>query len=366
MPILALGKALQRRNHLATLDALVEQYEKVRACQLEDSYDIALRQLRSIFFHNWHILFVRRDFLPGSVTGISGRSYRTIFTREQTVDKLVSLLQVYSAILIAQAEEVGDFEEFEIQLFALIGVVYNTGAKHVHHKAYERPQEWASVDEFQSYVEHGEILKNARKGKIGVHERDLPKGAAALLFDPEFTVLVPEAEDGMECELPLAKVLDIAAELLEDAELAEREKESRAGAGSEEEQELDRATDGQAPLDQAYASTFATSTLGLSLRPHHPNTSITKPKKSKTPPILNLTRPAPATEPALPSPQQRKPIPKIRLFRARSDTPAQHTPPPEPKPLEPMDLDMEALPAHSVRQEHEDQAGDGGFDGVGG
>lgn len=328
MPILALGKALRRRNHLATLEALVEQYDSVRACQLEDSYDIALRQLRSIFFHNWHILFVRRDFLPGSINKKSGTSYRTIFTREQVVDKMVSLLQVYSAILVAQAEQVGDFENFETRLFALIGGVHNTGANHVHRIAYERPSAWTMIVEQQGYVQNAEALKNPRRGKIGIHEHDLIEGAVQLLFDPDFTVVEPETED----EVPLAKVLDSAAALLED----EEEKQSAT-----EDEKLDAAE----PAVQEASSAFATiSKLKLTLRPSP------DPTKAKIPPpTLDLTRPTPPTSPALPSPQQRRPpIPKIRLFRARSDTSTPPPPPPVSEMAE-MDLDLEAPPANCLR-----------------
>lgn len=336
MPILALGKALRRRNHLATLDALVEQYDSVRACQLEDSYDIALRQLRSIFFHNWHILFVRRDFLPGSINKKSGTSCRTIFTREQVVDKMVSLLQVYSAILVAQAEEVGDFESFETRLFALIRGVHNTGANHVHRIAYERPSAWTMIVEQQGYVQNAEALKNPRKGKIGIHEHDLIEGAVELLFDPEFTVVVSEMED----EVPLAKVLDSAAGLLEDEDAIEKEK-GKQSANDEAAVTGDEVLDTQEPVSHEDRSVFATSgKLKLTLRP--------SPRDF----TFDLTCPTPLTSPALPSPQQRRPpIPKIRLFRARSDT---STPPPIPKPpvaeMADMDLDLEAPPAHSLRK----------------
>ena len=347
MPILALGKALQRRNHLATLDQLVEQYDKVRACQLEDSYDIALRQLRSIFFHNWHILFVRRDFLPGS-SKKEGAGYRTLFTREQVLDKLVSLMQVYSAILVAQEDSVGDFEEFETKLFELIEGVHNAGAKHVHHVVCERPSEWASTAEFGSYVEHAEVLRNPRKGKIGIHEHDPIEGAVALLFEPEFTVIIPEEEleDGMENGVPLKNVLDSAADLLEDEEAAEKEDKKKAAAEA-----ASAEADGKVDLDgdSPTTSAFATSSLKLTLRPHA--------NAKAPPPVLDLSLPVRTIEPALPPPQHRKPIPKIRLFRARSDTPAQSFTPPaelkrtfsETSEME-REMEMENPPAHSLRK----------------
>jgi len=329
MPTLAIGQALRRQRQLATLDALVERYDKIRASQLPDIYDTALCQLRSICLHPWHILFLRRNFLEGSDGGKD--SYRVLFTRHDVIDKLLALLNVYSAILSAQAEEVGDITDFENKLFGLIEVLYNTGAKHVHYDTYPGPSGgWASVNEYQNYLEHEAVLRNPRKGKIGLRESHL-NGAADLLFGPVFTVTVPanEAKDGLEREVPLTQLLDIAVGLLEKEDIEENAEDFIfAMQATTQANDLDR-LHGQIdrkPLlaEQLHATAFEKSEKKtLSIRPLIPGNVM-----------IESTSPAPSYHPgqlstAVPSPQQRKPPPKLRLFRGRTEEPAST---PEAKP----------------------------------
>lgn len=356
MPILAIGQALRRQKQLNVLDWLVDEYDRLRASDKEDKYDIALRNLRSIFFHSWRILLVRREHLSGSGTG----SYRTIFNRKDVTAKLVSLLQIYHAILVAQAEEVGDFEDFETNLFALIGGIYRAGFRHIHHEAYPRPKEgWSSVTEYHSYMANAEAMRNPSVGKIGLYERDLTEGAVELLFEPKFTVTLPGEETGEESEheKPLAEVLNIAVGTLESDEedevVQEPEKKfSRQPSRSPQKattnnnsQQDDQDNSLLSPPTEPKTSAFATSTLRLTPRPP----KIRLRKTSKSIPDLPLPPPEATQKPDLRSPQQRKQGFKLRLFRNRSSTPAQQsssTPPqrdlwtPSPK-NEGMELGME-------------------------
>lgn len=222
MPTLLLGNKLRQFKQLTVLQRrrLARKDDPLSAHQ-HDHHGIALRYVSDILRQEWTILLIERRFLR------SRRSFTEHLSKYEVTDKLLAALESYEDCLSHQAAKpesvVYDLTEFERRLAVAIQTVHSMGSGPMLLEAVERPKAgWKCVREYETWKGNWRVLSDPEKGKLRIHEWDVPE--LGQLLDGQMTVTFFGEDGDATREVPLAETLhDDLKDSDEDGRKAEEE-----------------------------------------------------------------------------------------------------------------------------------------------